>query len=91
MNNGSDLALTVADVVFMNTEPESIFKAKKIVDTIQFISYENIFLTLIIKGIILLLEHIGHPNIRLAIFADSGASVLFILNSIRLMNKRKYR
>ena len=48
MYNGSDLALTVADVVFMNSEPESIVKAKKIADTTQFISYENIFLTLII-------------------------------------------
>ena len=91
MYNGSDLALTVADVVFMNSEPESIVKAKKIADTTQFISYENICLTLIIKGIILLLGLIGHPNMWLAVFADSGTSVLLILNSIRLMNKRKYR
>lgn len=91
MYNGSDLALTVADVVFMNSEPESIVKAKKIADKTIFISYENIILTLIIKGIVLLFGLLGYPNMWLAVFADSGTSVLLILNSIRVMNKSNYK
>ena len=91
MCNGSDLALNIADVVFMNSEPEAIVKAKKIADKTRFISYENIFLTLILKGIILILGLLGYPNMWLAVFADSGTSVLLILNSIRVMNKNNYK
>lgn len=91
MCNGSDLALNIADIVFMNSEPEAIVKAKKIADKTQFISYENIFITLFLKGIILFLGLLGYPNMWLAVFADSGTSVLLILNSIRVMNKSNYK
>lgn len=91
MYNGSDLALSVADVVFMNSEPEAIVKAKLIADKTLFISYQNIILTFIIKGIILLFGLLGYPNMWMAAFADSGTSFLLILNSIRVMNKNNYK
>ena len=46
MYHGSDLALVAADAVFMNSEPETIVKAKRIADKTLFISYENIFFAL---------------------------------------------
>ena len=91
MYNGSDLALTVADIVFMNSEPEAIVKAKLVADKTILISYENIILTLAIKGIILLFGLLGYPNMWLAVFADSGTSLLLILNSIRVMNNNNYK
>ena len=91
MHSGSDLALEAADAVFMNSEPDSVVKAKKIADKTLRISYENIIFALAVKAAVLVLGLIGHPNMWLAVFADSGTAMLLILNSIRVLNIRKYK
>ena len=91
MQSGSDLALEAADAVFMNSEPEAVVKAKKISDKTLRISYENIIFALAVKAVVLVLGLIGHPNMWLAVFADSGTAMLLILNSIRALNTKKYR
>ena len=91
MQNGSDLALEAADAVFMNSEPESVVIAKKIADKTLRISYENIIFALAIKASVLVLGLLGHPNMWLAVFADSGTAMLLILNSIRILNTKKYK
>ena len=91
MHTGADLALEAADAVFMNSEPESVVKAKKIADTTLRISYENIIFALAIKAIVLILGMSGHPDMWLAVFADSGTAMLLILNSIRVLNIKKYK
>ena len=91
MQNGSDLALEAADAVFMNSEPESVVTAKKIADKTLRISYENIIFALSIKAAVLVLGLLGHPNMWLAVFADSGTAMLLILNSIRILNTKKYK
>lgn len=91
MQSGADLALEAADAVFMNSEPESIVTAKKIADKTLRISYQNIVFALVIKAAVLVLGLVGHPNMWLAVFADSGVAMLLILNSIRVLDTRKYR
>ncbi|WP_037297592.1 heavy metal translocating P-type ATPase [Ruminococcus flavefaciens] len=91
MHSGSDLALEAADAVFMNSEPDSVVKAKKIADKTLRISYENIIFALAVKAAVLVLGLVGHPNMWLAVFADSGTAMLLILNSIRVLNIRKYK
>lgn len=91
MQSGADLALEASDAVFMNSEPESIVTAKKIADKTLRISYQNIIFALAIKAVVLILGLFGHPNMWLAVFADSGVAMLLILNSIRALNTRKYK
>lgn len=91
MQSGSDLALEAADAVFMNSEPEAVFTAKKIADKTLRISYENIIFALAIKAAVLVLGLIGHPNMWLAVFADSGTAMLLILNSIRILRTKNYK
>lgn len=91
MQSGADLALEAADAVFMGNEPESIVSAKKIADKTLRISYQNIVFSLVIKAVVLILGLIGHPNMWLAVFADSGTAMLLILNSIRVLNIKKYK
>lgn len=91
MQNGSDLALEAADAVFMNSEPESVVKAKKIADKTLRISYENIIFALAVKAIVLVLGLLGFPNMWLAVFADSGTAMLLILNSVRNLSVKKYK
>ena len=91
MQSGADLALEAADAVFMSSEPESVVTAKKIADKTLRISYENIIFALAVKAAVLVLGLIGHPNMWLAVFADSGTAMLLILNSIRALNTKKYK
>ena len=91
MQTGSDLALEAADAVFMNSEPMSVVTAKKIADKTLRISYENIIFALAVKAAVLVLGLVGHPNMWLAVFADSGTAMLLILNSIRALDTKKYR
>ncbi|WP_455529876.1 heavy metal translocating P-type ATPase [Ruminococcus sp.] len=90
MQNGSDLALEAADAVFMNSEPESVVKAKKIADKALRIAYENIIFALAVKAAVILLGLLGHPNMWFAVFADSGAAMICILNAVRILNTSKY-
>ena len=91
MQSGSDLALEAADAVFMNSEPEAVVTAKKIANKTLRISYENIIFALAIKAVVLVLGLLGHPNMWLAVFADSGTAMLLIINSIRILRTKNYR
>jgi len=91
MQTGADLALEAADAVFMSSEPAAIVSAKKIADKTLRISYQNIIFALAVKAAVLVLGLIGHPNMWLAVFADSGVAMLLILNSIRALNTKNYR
>lgn len=90
MQSGADLALEAADAVFMNSEPSAIVSAKKIADKTLRISYQNIIFALAVKAAVLVLGLIGHPNMWFAVFADSGTAMLLILNSVRVLNTKKY-
>ncbi len=89
MQSGADLALEAADAVFMNSEPEAIVTAKKIADKTLQISYQNIIFALSVEALVLILGILGHPNMWLAVFADSGTAMLLILNSIRALKVKK--
>ena len=91
MQSGSDLALEAADAVFISSEPEAVVKAKKISDKALRISYENIVFALLIKAAVMVLGLLGHPNMWLAVFADSGVAMLLVLNSVRILNTKAYR
>ena len=90
MQSGSDIAIEAADAVFMNSEPESVLRAKRIADKALRISYQNIIFALAVKAAVLILGLLGHPNMWLAVFADSGTAMLLILNSVRILNTKKY-
>ena len=90
MQTGADLALEAADAIFMNSEPESVLRAKKIADKALRISWENIIFALAVKAAVLVLGLLGHPNMWFAVFADSGTAMLLVLNSIRILDAKKY-
>ncbi len=90
MQSGSDLALEAADVIFMNSEPESVLRAKRISDRALRVSYFNIAFALAVKAAVLVLGLIGHPSMWFAVFADSGVAMILVLNSIRILNTKKY-
>lgn len=85
MGSGSDAAITVADTVYMTSQvssiPESIRLAKKTVRTAQF----NTLFALTVKALVMLLGFAGYANMWLAVFADTGVTLLCILFSMTLL------
>lgn len=85
MGSGADAAVENADIVFMNSNVKAIADVIKIAGRTGFIAKENIVIALAIKAIVIILGLIGFANIWLAVFADTGVTMLCILNSLRLL------
>ncbi len=80
---GSDAAIEAADIVIMNDEPSKIITAINIAKKTKKIVMENIFLSLGIKSIVLILGALGIASMWLAVFADVGVALLAVVNSLR--------
>ncbi len=80
---GSDAAIEEADIVIMDDNPEKIVTAKTISKKVSEIVWQNIYFSIGVKMIILILSVLGVCNMWVASFADVGVLVLAVLNSIR--------
>lgn len=90
MGNGADAAIEAADVVFMNGEIKSLYKALYIAKSTVKVAWENVFLALGIKLVVIVLGLLGYASLWMAIFADTGVLIICILNSIRLLHSKLY-
>ncbi len=82
---GSDAAIEAADIVLMDDDPLKISKAVRISRRCMRIVNENIWFSIGVKVLCLILGALGIANMWLAIFADVGVMVIAVLNSIRAM------
>lgn len=87
MGSGADAAIEAADVVFMNSEMNAIPEALRIAKITNNISWQNVVFALTIKMIVMIMGLFGFANMWLAVFADTGVSMLCLLNSIRILRK----
>lgn len=88
MGSGADAAIEAADVVFMNSEMRAIPQAITIAKETTRIAWQNVFFALIIKIIIMAAGLAGYASMWAAVFADTGVSILCVLNSIRILYKK---
>lgn len=82
---GSDAAIEAADVVLMDDDPGKIPIAIRICKKCISIVYQNIFFSLAVKLLSLVLVALGWADMGLAIFADVGVMVLAVLNATRAL------
>ena len=87
MGSGADAAIEAADVVFMNSEMKAIPKAIGIAKMTGRISWQNVVFALAVKAIVMIAGLLGFANMWAAVFADTGVSVLCLLNSIRILKR----
>ena len=87
MGSGADAAIEAADVVFMNSEMKAIPEAIGIAKMTGRISWQNVVFALAVKAIVMIAGLLGFANMWAAIFADTGVSVLCLLNSIRILKR----
>ena len=82
---GSAAAVEAADIVLMNDKPSDVALAIRIAKKTMRIIYENIWFSIGIKVLVLILAAFGIANMWLAIFADVGVCMLAILNAMRAL------
>lgn len=82
---GSDTAIETADIALMKDDirkvAETVFLGRRTLGIIRF----NVIFALAIKALFLVLAFMGLAGLSLAILADTGATLLVILNSLRLL------
>lgn len=84
---GSDAAIEASDIVLMSDDLDRIPLAIDISKYTKKIIKENLIFAMGVKVLILLLSTLGYANMWLAVFADTGVTLLTIINTLRIMKK----
>ncbi len=82
---GSDAAIEAADVVIADDNPLKIYTAVNIAKKTMRIVKQNIIFAIGVKIIFLIFGSLGLISMWGAVFADTGVTLLAIVNSLRLM------
>jgi Cd2+/Zn2+-exporting ATPase len=82
---GSDAAIEASDIVLMTDELKKLIELFQISKKTRKIAYENIYLALSVKFLVLILGALGIATMWHAVFADVGVTILAVINSMRLI------
>ena len=86
---GSEAAIEASDVVIMNDDLSKIPLAITISKYTKKIIKQNLIFAILTKITILILSIFGLTNMWLAVLADTGVTLITIINSIRISKKFK--
>jgi Cd2+/Zn2+-exporting ATPase len=85
MGSGADAAIEAADIVFLNSDVQAIPKAIRLSRKVIRTAWENVGFALFVKIAVMVMGLAGFANMWVAVFADTGVTLLCILYSIRLL------
>lgn len=86
-NIGTDSAIEASDIVIMKDDLEKIPLAINISKYTKHIIKQNLIFAITVKLSILLLSIFGLANMWFAVFADTGVTLLTIINTLRIIKK----
>ena len=87
---GSDSAIEASDCVIMDDDLNRIPRAIAISHKTNTIVKQNIAFSLLVKAMVFIMALMGIANMWIAVFADTGVSLIAVANSLRaLMYKEK--
>lgn len=87
MGEGTDIASTTADSILISNNISSLPQIIKVARKTIRIVNENITISLFAKLIVLILGILGIAPVWLAVAADTGITLLTVINSIRIFKK----
>lgn len=87
MGEGTDIAETTADSILISNNIESLPTIIKVARKTIRIVNQNITISLLAKLIVLILGILGIAPVWLAVAADTGITLITVINSIRIFNK----
>jgi Zn2+/Cd2+-exporting ATPase len=82
---GTDVALETADVALMQDHLPKLGEAVVLSRAAERIIKQNIYVSLLIKGLFVLLAPVGLVTLWLAVLADMGTSIAVTLNGLKLL------
>jgi Cd2+/Zn2+-exporting ATPase len=82
---GTDTAMEAADIVIMNDDLRRIPETIRLSRHTRAVLLQNIYMALGVKVVFLGLALFGNATMWMAVFADMGASLLVVLNGLRLL------
>ena len=90
---GSDIAVENADIVIMNDDPAKVYDAMKVAKMARNTSIFNIVFALFVKVAVAVLALIPSLSIPMwvAVLADTGLTVVLVLNSLVLLYRKVRR
>lgn len=88
-NVGSESAIEASDIVLMSGDISKIPLSINISKYTGSIIKQNLIFAMTVKVAILALSVLGLANMWFAVFADTGVTLLTILNTLRIMNEFK--
>ncbi|WP_235860763.1 heavy metal translocating P-type ATPase [Peptoniphilus porci] len=84
MGSGSDIAIETSDIVLLKNDISSVVRAIDIAKKVKSIAYQNIFIALFLKVVVLAFGAMGYVSMPLAVFADVGVALICIINALRV-------
>ncbi|MDQ3892789.1 MAG: heavy metal translocating P-type ATPase, partial [Actinomycetota bacterium] len=84
---GTDVALETADVALMQDDLPKLAEAVRLSHSAERIIKQNVVVSLLIKGLFVLLAPFGLVALWLAVLADMGTSIAVTLNGLRLFRR----
>jgi Cd2+/Zn2+-exporting ATPase len=85
---GSDAAIDTADVALMSGDIRKLSSLFRIARRARSVVQQNIGVAIVIKAVFLALALGGRATMWMAVFADMGASLIVIVNAMRLLRER---
>src|SRR5215203_942691 len=85
---GTDVALETADVALMQDDLPKLAEAVRLSRAAERIIKQNVAVSILIKGLFLLLAPFGLVALWLAVLADMGTSIAVTLNGLRLFRDK---
>ena len=86
---GSSSAIEASDIVIMTDDLMKITQGIDISKYTNYIIKQNLIFAIGVKVIIFILSIFGIATMWFAVFADTGVTLLTILNTLRIMRKFK--
>ena len=87
---GTDTALETADIALMGDDLANLPYIIRLGRSTLRVIKQNIAFSLLVKGVFIALTFAGLSSLWMAVFADTGASLLVVLNGIRLFKAGRY-
>ncbi|MDR2164122.1 MAG: heavy metal translocating P-type ATPase [Zoogloeaceae bacterium] len=86
---GADTALEAADVALMDDDLGKLPRFIRLSRATHAVLAQNVAAALVIKGVFFALALLGIANMWTAVFADVGATLLVVANSLRLLRRAR--
>jgi Cd2+/Zn2+-exporting ATPase len=84
---GTDVALETADVALMQDDLPKLAEAVRLSRAAERVIKQNVYVSILIKGVFVLLAPFGLVALWMAVLADMGTSIAVTLNGLRLFRR----